>query len=145
MGLDRCVRQLTKTIKKYGIQSRILLPYKDICPDYTKLYIPSKETTSLIWLSSGLAGFLFRVSQLHRILKHHLTYQLIQIPSAYGHVTLVIIHTFAEILNIGCTSGVLPRSIRSSTLVETRVHRLSLSGRSSLLVFGGSATAATAE
>lgn len=72
------------------------------------------------------------------------TYQLIQVPSADAHVTLVLIHTLAEVADISLTGGVLPSSVGGIALVQTVVHGLAL-GRSLLLGLSGGARATTAE
>lgn len=87
------------------------------------------KRSRLILLSSSLAGF-----------------QLVKVPSANSHVALVLIQALAEVANVGLASRSLPRAVGGTALPQSIVHRLSLSGRRSLLgLSGGTAGGTTAE
>lgn len=72
------------------------------------------------------------------------TYQLVKVPSANGHVTLVVIHALAEVADVSFAGGSLPGAVRCAALPETVVHRLGLCRRG-LLGLGRSAGAAAGE
>lgn len=61
------------------------------------------------------------------------TYQLIQVPSANTHVTLMVIHALAEVLDIGPTGGVLIGVVGCAALPQSVVHGLGVSRGSGLL------------
>ncbi len=72
------------------------------------------------------------------------TYQLVKVPSANGHVTLVVIHALAEVADVSFAGGSLPGAVRCAALPEAVVHGLGLC-RGGLLVLGRSARAAARE
>lgn len=73
------------------------------------------------------------------------TYQLVKVPSANGHVALVLIQALAEVADVGLASRSLPRAVGGTALPQSVVHRLSLSGSSLLSLSRGTAGGTTAE
>ena len=61
------------------------------------------------------------------------TYQLIQVPPADTHVTLVVVHALAEVLDISPTGGVLIGVVGCAALPQSVVHGLGVGRRSGLL------------
>lgn len=72
------------------------------------------------------------------------TYQLVKVPSANGHVALVVIHALAEVADVSFAGRGLPGAVRCAALPETVVHRLGFC-RGRLLGLGRSAGAAAGE
>lgn len=72
------------------------------------------------------------------------TYQLVEIPPANGHVTLLLIHAPAEVVDIVCAGRLFPGGVGCIALPQAVVHGLAL-GRRGLLGLGGSAGAAAKE
>lgn len=102
---------------------------------------------SLVGLGGSLASFLWQLLAKDLLypssprnqsrLRMSQTYQLIHIPSANTHVTLVVIHALAEVADIGLTGGVLPGAVGCAALPQSVVHGLGV-GRSGLLRLSGS-------
>lgn len=101
--------------------------------------VPIQRSFSKAWQQPGKLSINQNISTRspkRSIRKERKSYQLVQIPSANAHVTLVLIHALTEVADISLTGGVLPRAVGSAALVQAGVHGLVL-GRSLLGGLGG--------
>ena len=113
---------------------------RHLCSIHNQEKAEKTVENSLVRLGGSLASFLwqllakiFYVSKNQPRLCMSQTYKLIQVPSANTHVTLMVIHALAEVLDIGPTGGVLIGVVGCAALPQSVVHGLGVSRGSGLL------------